>query len=649
MPGKKKGGPTPSWEWKDDKGKWNGFTPADAEMLEGRYLKDPSAKFATTDFTFNKEHKTVYQLDYGAMTQTNAETGVARAIRRAGIAASPKKAKVDQVWSWKDDDGEWNAYEKADSHVLEEQYLALGPKAKFSTAAFSWNKKHKTLYLVDFGKMSQKNSETGSTRQICRGDPEKAASPKGAAAAAAGKGKHGWQWWAPDGGGSWKNYDPTDAKLLEAAYQSGPPVFLTKDLTFNKGYDSQYLFDFKVMTQCNLDSGTSRKVRRISDSDAAKKSAAKADADGEDDGYAAALAGMDSKEDDSLAGPSAPKFEPSLPPKLIAVQKKFGAQSKRGGQKVDYGPMVSKDPHGRKCFDEMLKLEEEFAAEWVVFYHSYSVAALLYEVQAAVASVLFRFKSQYATLPRLLWKPFGHIPTAKRMLEEFPKWKDRDHNPAFRSVGICGTSSILADDSEAPAKSVFLMGYSVGPLKGLLEKLLQSCGVPTGMVSSLAKKVVSLAQEHGLDACAHGGKPCKSGRAGHFLQMFIRRELCDEYVYPSFPFGVPDKARMKPLGKYLEGDTKIAGQIRITANPDIFLRATCVRMFVYSADPTFHAKRPAFQEKLVAALEPIVGDAAVRTKAARGIFGGKLPAWWKADDQSDLAKMPAHRYKASAL
>lgn len=193
------------------------------------------------------------------------------------------------------------------------------------------------------------------------------------------------------------------------------------------------------------------------------------------------------------------------------------------------------------------------------------------------------------------------------------------------------------------------MGYSVGPLTGLLERLLQNCGVPKAKVDEMAKKSVALAQEHGLDACAHGGKPCKSGRAGHFLQMFIRRELCDEYVYPSFPYGVPDKARAKPLSKYLQENSQIAGQIRITANPDIFLRATCVRMFVYSADPTFHEKRGAFQEKLVAALDPILSDADVRTKAARGIFGGKLPAWWKADDQSGLAKMPAARYKASAL
>jgi len=647
MAPKKKKAPVESWEWKDDTGKWNAFADKDAEMLESRYVTDgPTAVYTTVDFSFNKKHKTVYKIDYSDMSQTNTETGVARAIRKVGTAApSPKKAKAAQ-WSYKDEDGEWTEYTKADSLMLENKYMEMGPKASFSTTDFSWNKKHKTIYLVNFGSMQQKNSETGSSRFIKRGAPDvEPASPKSGKSPKGGAFK--WQWWNPDEGG-WKEYEAVDATLLEKAYSTDAPQFLTIDLTFNKGYDSQYLFDFKVMTQCNLDSGTSRKIRRISSADAAKKGV-KAAADGEDDGYAAALAGYDGKEDESLSGPSAPKFEASLEPAFVAKQKKLGAQSLRGGQKHDYGPMVSKDPHGKKCFDEMLEMEKEFAGEWVVFYHSYSVAALLYEVQAAVASVLFRFKSQYATLPRLLFKPFNHIPTAKRMLEEFPKWKDRDHNPAFRSVGVCGTSSILADDSEAPAKSVFLMGYSVGPLGGLLEKLLANCGVPAAKVKAVAKKAVDLAQEHGLDACAHGGKPCKSGRSGHFLQMFIRRELCDEYVYGSFPYGVPDKSRMPSLAKYLETNNKIAGQIRITANPDIFLRATCVRMFVYSADPTFHAKRPAFQEKLVAALEPILGDAEVRTKAARGIFGGKLPTWWKADDQSDLAKIAPARYKKTLM
>ena len=56
--------------------------------------------------------------------------------------------------------------------------------------------------------------------------------------------------------------------------------------------------------------------------------------------------------------------------------------------------------------------------EWAVFYHSYSAAALLYEVQAAVAAVLFRFKSSFAVMPRLLLKGFNDIPDAATLLTE---------------------------------------------------------------------------------------------------------------------------------------------------------------------------------------------------------------------------------------
>jgi len=280
---------------------------------------------------------------------------------------------------------------------------------------------------------------------------------------------------------------------------------------------------------------------------------------------------------------------------------------------------------------------------------SYSVAALLYEVQAAVAAVIFRFKSDFASLPRLLWEPFEHIPNAARMLEEFPKWPDRDHNVAFRKVGLCGVVSLLAPDDEAPPTSVFLAGYSVGPLTGLLDGLLAKCGVPAAKVKALAKNIVQLAVQHGLECTAYGGKPCQSGRAGHYLQIFIRRELVDKYVYAALPYGVPDNPR-QPLGTYLEaGGKQLKGQVRITANPDFLLQATSCRMFVFSADPTYHAKRTAFQAKLTAALEPILGDAATRTKAAKGICGGTLPEWWSSDDQGDAAKMAASRYATSTL
>eukprot|EP00930_Biecheleria_cincta_P034525 TRINITY_DN23856_c0_g1_i1.p1 TRINITY_DN23856_c0_g1~~TRINITY_DN23856_c0_g1_i1.p1 ORF type:complete len:565 (+),score=108.38 TRINITY_DN23856_c0_g1_i1:63-1757(+) len=554
-----------------------------------------------------------------------------KAAAKAKGEPALKKTKVEKsapVWEWADGD-DWKPFGEEDTEMLEGRYQDLGKKAKFLTTDFSFNKGYDTKYEVSFDKMQQKNMESKKIRNIRRKD-------------ASGGLKAVWEWWTDDC--DWAEFNKDDIQLLEKAFNSGITPFMTKDLSFNKGYDSLYIFDFDVMSQVNSDSGTSRKIQRT----AAGGSKLFGHTKGEDDAYAdVLLAGKDS---DKTAGSGVGmKFELGLPEKLVKAQKAKGAQSLRK-RKRDYGPVVSKDKHGTECFDQMLKNEEEFSGEWVVFYHSYSAAAILYEVQAAVGSVLFRFKAEFAGLPRILAHGFKHIPNAKRMLEEFPKWKDRDHNPAFKAVGLCGTSSLLAPDSEAPATSVFLAGYSVGSLAGVLQKLLGAVGVPKAKVEKLAKDIIALSVTHGLDTSGiPGGKKCKSGRSGHMLQIFLRRELCDEFVYPAFPYGVPDKKRNLPFSKYLAENDAIEGQVRITLNPDVFLRATYARMFTYSADPTYHANRPKFIKALVELLEPILGDDDVRVKAAKGIFGGAPPDWWTPEDQSDLAAMPASRYATSSM
>lgn len=532
------------------------------------------------------------------------------------------------IWEWQDGD-DWKAFCPEDANMLEEKHKALGKKAKFTTKDFSFNKGYDTVYEVNFAKMQQKNLESKKLRNMRRKDPT-------------GNANAIWEWWTDEN--DWAEFVKEDRLLLEKAFSSGITPFLTKDLSFNKGYDSLYIFDFDSMSQVNSDSGTSRKIQRT----AAGGSKIFGHEKGDDDAYAdVLLAGKDS---DKTAGSGVGmKFELGLSAAQVAAQKKKGAQSLRK-RANNYGPIVSKDKHGTKCFDEMLKNEEEFCGEWVVFYHSYSCAAILYEVQAAVGSVLFRFKAEFAGLPRILAHGFKKIPDAKTMLEEFPKWKDQDHNPAFKAVGLCGTSSLLAPDSEAPATSVFLAGYSVGSLNGVLEKLLGAVGVPKPKIAKLAKDIIELSVKHGLDTSGiKGGKKCKSGRSGHMLQIFLRRELCDQFVYPAFPFGVPDPKRNLPLSKYLAEKDSIEGQVRITLNPDVFLRATYARMFTFSADPTYHANRADFIQELVGLLEPILGDEAVRKKAANGIFGGKPPEWWTPEDQSELASMSASRYGSSSM
>ena len=471
--------------------------------------------------------------------------------------------------------------------------------------------------------------------------------------------------------------------------------FATKELTFNKGYDSLYVYDFVGKTQKNCDSGRVRKIRRVergvasedegfvamikevssagpahpvatakpampsipaewADEIAAAAAAGKAasglpagvapeegkaggvahdDADTDEDEPPAKKKKPDPAEDSGKAV-SKSSGVPPVPDAVVALQVVLGAQSRR---KQPYAlGAVGHDPHGKYCFDRMLSREKQLCGELAVFYHSYSFAALLYEVQAAVAAVLFRFKSEYATLPRLLKAPYKDLPDAESLIKLFPSMPSRDHDPRFRAVAISGTSSLLAEDSEAPPKSIFLHGYSCMDVCffGVLENLLVSCGVPEHSKNDMAKKIVALSGSHGLDVSQFKGKPCKSGRAGHMLQIFVKRTIVSTYVYGAMPYGVPDGSR-KDLAKYLEGDGPIQGQVRIVTNPSAFMRGNAVRMYVYSADPSFHANRPAFQKELTDLLHPVIGTKEVRTKAAEGIYGGKVPEWFNPTDYEE--------------
>jgi hypothetical protein len=360
---------------------------------------------------------------------------------------------------------------------------------------------------------------------------------------------------------------------------------------------------------------------------------------------------------DTSAGPDAevspgPDAEGSRPVSDVATdaqsaeilqQQEWGPQSKRGGASQHPLQTCLKDnEHAKECFARFSKNEEKLCGEWAVFYHSYSFAALIYEVHAAVGAVLFRFRSQYATLPRILVHEFNTMfpkgPDARILMDKFnTKYaaNKRDHHPEFRAVGLSVMCSLVATGPEACTPAVFVAGYSCKDLsfRSVLENILEACYVPKSKVKKLADDIIALSEEHGLDVSQFGGKPCKSGMAGHILQIFMKRSLVDTLCYPAKPYGVVDNDRL-PLSNSINTNTSAqVGQARIIAHPKYFMQANLIRCHVASADKTFHRNRVAFQEKLTGLLNVILGEPSLRLKAATGIYGGKLPSWWSDEDQ----------------
>eukprot|EP00927_Polykrikos_kofoidii_P044232 TRINITY_DN38254_c0_g1_i1.p1 TRINITY_DN38254_c0_g1~~TRINITY_DN38254_c0_g1_i1.p1 ORF type:complete len:747 (-),score=121.37 TRINITY_DN38254_c0_g1_i1:164-2404(-) len=339
------------------------------------------------------------------------------------------------------------------------------------------------------------------------------------------------------------------------------------------------------------------------------------------------------------------KARPKAPAEVLR-QKKLGPQSKRGDAPQFQLNTLDIFPHAKACFEQFAVHEEKLCPECAVFYHSYSYAALIYEVQAAVAAVLFRFRSQFSPLPRLLFDDFNDTPTVDVLMEKFKTRfaKDqRDHDPEYRAVAISTMVSLCAMGPECSPPIFFLSGYAEGcadmSFRSVLDHLLEACFVPKKAVKSLGDKILKLCEKYGLDVSPFGGAKCPSGKSGHLLQIFIRRNLLDELVYASEPWGVIDEEH-QPISKWLNGNCNTSyGQARILANPKHFMTSNSVRMFVASADPTFHESRKEFQAEMRAALKEVLGDPEVRSRAATGIYGGTLPSWWTSEDQSELAAM----------
>lgn len=434
--------------------------------------------------------------------------------------------------------------------------------------------------------------------------------------------------------GKWRDCDPDDNRSMCEHLAKGEMSFTLE------ARGQTYFIDFKDSSgggyQTNQATQKRRKLRIIDDID---EGADESNIDPDRPPSAPNLTPSASStgRTSSKEGGADPHLDGSKDP-AVTIQIRLGPQSKRGN--ATQGPFsVLKDhPHAQECFQQFRKNEERLCGEFAVFYHSYSFAALIYEVHAAVGSVLFRFRSQYSSLPRILVHDFNEIPDARTLMDRFSNefaTNKRDHHPAFRRVGISVMCSLMSTGPEACIPMVFIAGYSCKDLsfRGVLENLLKSCYVPESKIRSLADDIIALSEKHGLDVSQFGGQPCASGKAGHLLQIFLKRKLVDRLAYAAKPYGPIDEARM-PLSAWMDSDQPFSvGQARIVAHPKYFMQANNVRMYVASADPTFHRNRQAFQKDLTGLLNVILGEPSLRQAAATGIYGGSLPSWWTDEDQ----------------
>lgn len=337
----------------------------------------------------------------------------------------------------------------------------------------------------------------------------------------------------------------------------------------------------------------------------------------------------------------------TVPDSITRKQKALGPQSLRGGiANSDPFAVLNGNPHAKSCFQDLLMTEEKMCAEWAIYYHSYSTSALIYEVQSAIAAVLFGFRSQNGTLPRLLVKDFLQVPDANALLNMLSEDRRKelkmgveefhDGMEEYMAVGLSAMCSLLAQGPEASPTLDFCKGYASSSndaswdpdLLGAFNKLLRTCGVPSSKIQRLSEDIIALSEKHGLDVSSFNGKRCASEQPGHLLQICIRRDMVDKLVYASHPFGQPDETR-QPMSRYMDSNSSFGyGQARVLARPEFFIEPDAVRLHTVSADPNFHLNRETFQKELTELLSLILGDASSQEDAAKSIYAGVLPDGW---------------------
>uniref|UniRef100_A0AAY4DUM8 WWE domain-containing protein n=2 Tax=Denticeps clupeoides TaxID=299321 RepID=A0AAY4DUM8_9TELE len=220
--------------------------------LEEKYRRNSQATFM---FTVGR---TSYKMDFAAMTQTNMTTRITKSVRRRPKLNSTLSENssgyslplsAGYLWEFMAEEGQWTEYQKPhsslDSDDIEQQYQ-LNPQGQisFKTRSFS--------YTLDFNRMLQANDRLGTqraVRRIQKGSQQTASSS-------------GVRWQFKDIGGVWKDYVKNVASVssqdIENEYQKNPHGRM------HFGTSSyNYLLDFSNMTQTNLNTQTSRQVRRI--------------------------------------------------------------------------------------------------------------------------------------------------------------------------------------------------------------------------------------------------------------------------------------------------------------------------------------------------------------------------------------------------
>ncbi|KAH3765424.1 E3 ubiquitin-protein ligase DTX3L [Pelomyxa schiedti] len=289
------------------------------------------------------------------------------------------------------------------------------------------------------------------------------------------------------------------------------------------------------------------------------------------------------------------------------------------------------------CFSSMLEREQQYFSDYFVFYHSYSLASLLYELNSEIAAVLYGLPTDFPPLPRLLQAAFDEKPTMGLLMKDFKSMVGNDHDPRFRALVISVSNGLFASASEMQPLSCFMQGYSCGDVQWLtlLTDLLKACGFSGHELEDVIQRAVDIGAKYNLPTSHYksasyvGFSPTGSEDhpPGNMLQIFIHKDAVNSVSYPCQPYGHPIH-HIGSVQSYLRRTTN--GQARVFCHPALFVDRKQALIFHYCAnqdlcctDSSIPYTRGALKRELRNLLRPVLGTPEGRRAAFQRIQGHK--------------------------
>lgn len=283
------------WQYQDDNKAWQSYSQQDQVAMQQHYQQYQQNPRAFPRFVLSSTNQSFqYDIDFVKMTQLNIQTQVFRCIQRVdhqnnnnnNNTKNNHKNNTPQIIplttptiptpvagtggaSWEyEDNNNWYSYSQQDTTILNQQYQQYQQQPNTSYKFLYQSTNQNARYMINFKKMTQRNVQTRYKRNIRiinTNNPNNSNNHTNNANNNPQPQPQHTHLWEYEDNNKWHSYSQQDEQSLSQQYQlfkQHPAMtqYQKYTMTSTNG-NTQYAIDFVNMTQTNIKTQYSRKIR----------------------------------------------------------------------------------------------------------------------------------------------------------------------------------------------------------------------------------------------------------------------------------------------------------------------------------------------------------------------------------------------------